>query len=430
MMVFWAIALLLMATAMVFLIPPLLQKTPKQELVGRDGINIMLHKDQMKELEADLESGDITQDQYDQARHDLERSLLQDVSPEARQKGAIVSTAMGSKSAIVIAVAVPLLAIALYNKLGAGEVGLDPKNASISMRAEGHQGTIEEQISQLQERIQTSPDDVDGWDMLARSYRYMKQYQAASDAFARAVALTGERDPRLLVDYADALAMASDHTLAGRPYDLVKKALTIQPDHRKALWLAATATYQAKDYQATLDYWEILLKQFPQGSDNYKQMLRNMGEVRELLGMPVDDIVAKLQAPTAASRAAISDNNATSVAASNIKISGTVSLDSTLSSRVSPSDTLFVFARASSGPRMPLAIIKAKVSDLPLNFTLDDSLAINPEMKLSNFSEVIVGVRVSKSGNAMPQSGDLKGSTSVIKVGSLDLKIIIDSAVP
>jgi cytochrome c-type biogenesis protein CcmH len=111
-------------------------------------------------------------------------------------------------------------------------------------------------------------------------------------------------------------------------------------------------------------------------------------------------------------------------------VAGTISLDPTLTGRVSPDDTVYVFARAAEGPRMPLAIIRKQVKDLPLTFSLDDSMAMNPNMKLSNFSEVVVGARISKTGNAMPQSGDLKGSSSVIKLGSRDLKIIIDSAVP
>ena len=207
--------------------------------------------------------------------------------------------------------------------------------------------------------------------------------------------------------------------------------MTIDPNLQKALWLAATATYQAQDYESTLNYWNTLLKQFPRGSDNYKQMLRNIAEVKQLLGQPIDDIVAELQAGeqapsvgTATAGAAMSGGSA------GASVSGVVSLDSSLQGRVSPTDTVFVFARAAQGPRMPLAIMKKQVSDLPITFNLDDSMAMRPEMKLSSFPEVIVGARISKSGNAMPQSGDLKGSSSVIKVGAQGLKIIIDSAVP
>jgi cytochrome c-type biogenesis protein CcmH len=212
--------------------------------------------------------------------------------------------------------------------------------------------------------------------------------------------------------------------MAGRPYDLVKKALEVDPDHQKSLWLAATATYQLKDYPATLKHYERLKLQFPKGSDNYKQMLRNIAEVKELMGQPIDDIVAELQEtpPTAAGGASA----ATGVASVN----GVVSLDSSLTGRVAPTDTVFVFARAASGPRMPLAILRKQVQDLPITFTLDDSMAMNPQMKLSAFPQVVVGARISKSGNAMPQSGDLKGNVGPVAVGASNLQILIDSAVP
>lgn len=428
MMVFGIVAALLILAALLFLIPPLINRDSKVDVIERNEINILLHKDQLKELEADLVSGVITQDQYEQAKEDLERSLLQDVVPEDAEKVSAISAATSSKSAIIVALLVPALSVFLYYKLGAGEAGLDPNKARVSVEAEGHQGTIEEQVRQLQDHLQTNPDDTDGWVTLARSYYFMKQYQAASDAFGRAVSMTSEKEPQLLADFADAMAMANGRSMMGTPYDLVKKALAINPDHQKALWLAATATYQSKDYETTLSYWNTLLKQFPEGSEQYTQMLRNIAEVKQLLGQPVDDIVAKLQAGSAPPAGTAGEGGA--AATEGASVAGTVSLDPALSSRVSPTDTVFVFARAAQGPRMPLAIIKKQVSDLPITFSLDDSGAMRPDMKISKFAEVVVGARISKTGNAMPQSGDLKGSSSVIKVGAQELKIIIDSAVP
>ena len=267
----------------------------------------------------------------------------------------------------------------------------------------------------------------------------MKKYQAASDTFARAVAVNKESDPQLLADYADALAMANGRNMSGKPYEVVKKALVIDPNNQKALWLAATATYQVKDYRTTLTYWETLLAQFPEGSENYTQMLKNIGEVKTLLGEELDpEFIAKVKTAEQAQVAGgsvsgevtLDPKTTTPTAGVNARVTGTVSLDSTLMGRVAPTDTVFVFARAASGPRMPLAIIRKQVSDLPLDFQLDDTMAMNPSMKLSKFPEVIVAARISKDGNAMPKSGDLKGSSSVIKVGSENLKIIIDSAVP
>lgn len=426
MMVFWLVAVLLIAAALLFLIPPLLQGGAKKKQLARDQINILLYKDQLAELDADLKNGAITQSQFDQAHSDLERGLLEDIKNEdtgAGSESKVSGAPGGNKTAIVVSLLVPVMAFALYNHLGGGAQALHPENVQTSMQVEGHQGTLEEQVRKLQDHLQANPDDVEGRVMLARSYYFLKQYRAASDAFARAVTLTGEQDANLLADYADALAMANGRNMAGQPYEIVKKALQVEPTHQKSLWLAATATYQAQDYKTTLQYWEKLIQQFPPGSENYVQMQRNIAEVQQLLGMPVDPQVAA----SLTSEASASEQPAKSGAAS---VSGIVQLDPSLQSKVSPTDTLFVFARAVSGPRMPLAIVRKQVSDLPLTFTLDDSSAMNPAMRISNFPQVVVGARISKSGNAMPQSGDLSGSTDPVAVGSSGLQITINNAVP
>jgi len=433
MVVFSTVAFLLVVAALLFLLPPLLQRQSTKSAVERKELNVLLYKDQLAELEADLKSEVITQDQFDQAHADLERSLLQDVAEnDGDDKPAL--TISGNIAAIFVAIAVPVVAIGLYAHLGEGKDGFNPENFRPGMTTEGHEGTLEQQVRKLQDHLQANPDDMEGWVMLARSYYFMKQYQAASDAFARTVAMTGESNPGLLADYADALAMASGRNMAGKPYELVKKALTIDPNHQKSLWLAATATYQAQDYKTTLEYWFTLRKQFPEGSDNYLQMTRNIAEVKQLLGMPLDEEVAIIQKAEAGASTAAASVGSTGAAGgatgAAAKVSGVVSLDPSLQGKISPSDTLFVFARAASGPRMPLAIIRTSVSDLPLEFTLDDSLAMNPQMKLSRFSQVVVGARVSKSGNAMPQSGDLSGQSDVVALGSEGLKIIINGVVP
>jgi len=431
MLVFSTVAILLIVAALLFLLPPLLQGGGSKNVIERKDLNILVYKDQMKELETDLRNGTITQDQFDQAQSDLERSLLQDVADEA---GVAEKKAdFGKYAAIVIAVVIPVVAVSMYSVLGEGERSFDPKNFRAGMTTQGHEGTLEEQIRKLQDHVQENPDDLEGRVMLARSYYFLKQYQAASDEFARTVSMTGEQNPGLLADYADALAMASGRSMAGKPYELVKKALSLDPNHQKSLWLAATATYQAKDYKTTLDYWNVLRKQFPENSDNYLQMTRNIAEVKQLLGMPVEEEVAimqkaqQAQAPVASAEAPASGAEG---ATGPAKVSGIVVLDNSLKDKVSPNDTLFVFARAAIGPRMPLAIIRTTVSELPLDFTLDDSLAMNPQMKLSRFKEVVVGARISKTGNAMPQSGDLSGMSDVVSLGTEGLTIRIDGVTP
>jgi len=428
MVVFSSVVFLLVVACLLFLIPPLFANRVKASAIARKDLNILLFKDQTAELENDLKNGTITEAQFQQAHADLERSLLQDVSGESEQEQQSQSN-IGKVSAIFITILIPVVAVGLYSHLGAGKMGFDPASARPGMNnTQGHQGTLEEQVRKLQDHLQKNPDDVEGWVMLARSYYFMKQYQAASDAFARTVSMTGEKDPNLLSDYADALAMSSGRSMAGKPYDLVKKALSIDGNNQKALWLAASATLENKDYKTSLDYWLKLRSQFEAGSENYVMMTRNIAEVKQIMGKPVDEEVAIIQQAQAnAESASAEQGSSVSTGAGNAKITGTVVLDSSLKSKVSAGDTLFVYARAANGPRMPLAIIRTTAADLPLNFTLDDSNAMNPQMSLSRFKDVVVTARISKTGNAMPQDGDLMGSTAVVQVGSEGLLIKIDN---
>jgi hypothetical protein len=187
--------------------------------------------------------------------------------------------------------------------------------------------------------------------------------------------------------------------------------------------LAGTAAYQVQDYASALQYWEKLITLFPEGTDGHTQMLRNIAEIKQLMGQELDpEMIAKLQGAQESAAAGNAD-------AANASVSGRVSLDPALANSVSPGDTVFIFARAANGPRMPLAILKKQVSDLPLDFVMDDSHAMNPQMKLSRFSDVVVSARISKSGNAMPQPGDLQGASTVVKVGAQGLNIVINQSV-
>jgi cytochrome c-type biogenesis protein CcmH len=403
MMVFWIVAVLLIAAALLFLLPPLIQKgqSDKDETTfNRDELNVTIFIDQLAELESDLSGGVLTQEQFETAKHDLERSFLQDSNSEVTEAGSQMDQVIGRSAAVVISVLIPIMAVTLYNTLGAGEAGLHPEDARPQVQAEGHEGTLEEQVRKLQDHLQQNPDDAEGWTMLARSYYFLKQYGPAAETFARASALQQDSNAELLADYADALAMANGRNMAGKPYELVKKALEIEPRFQKALWLAGTATYQSGNFEATLGYWKRLLEIFPKGSENYVQMQKNIGEIQQKMGLPVDAV------------------EQVASAASGPSISGIVHLDESLMLNAAVGDTLFVYARAATGPRMPLAIVRKTVKDLPLEFTLDDSMAMNPAMKLSSFQQVVVGARISKSGNAMPQPGDLQVVSQPMDVNS------------
>ena len=221
MIVFWIVAALLIAAALLFLLPPLAQKKSEKDHIRRKELNVLLFKDQVAELQADVNIGTITQEQFDQAKQDLERSLLEDVSGDESTESVSRFEKLGNKTAIAVAVIVPVAAITLYQYSGSGESGLRPEEAQIAQRTEGHEGTLEEQIRKLQEHLQTNPDDMEGWTMLARSYYFLKNYQAASETFGRVASMTNEADPNVLADYADALAMAQGRNMQGRTYELV-----------------------------------------------------------------------------------------------------------------------------------------------------------------------------------------------------------------
>ncbi|WP_455199313.1 c-type cytochrome biogenesis protein CcmI [Kaarinaea lacus] len=417
MMVFWIVAVLLIVAALLFLLPPLIQKGAGKDVLARDELNATIFKDQIEELDNDLAAGVLTQEQYDTARHDLQKSFIQEAAENKKEGLASQSDkVIGRSAAVVIGVVIPILAVSLYALLGSGKAGLNPDDARPQVQAEGHDGTLEEQVRKLQDHLQTNPDDLDSWVMLARSYYFMKQYGPASETFARVSSMLQDSNPDVLADYADALAMANGRNMAGRPYELVKKALAVQPFHQKALWLAGTASYQAQDFPTTLEYWKRLLKIFPKDSDNYQQMQRNIAEVQQRLGMPIDQEIVE---------------TAKSQSAGGPQVTGVVRLDDALALDASIDDTLFVFARAANGPRMPLAIVRKTVRDLPLEFTLDDSMAMNPAMKLSNFQEVVIGARISKSGNAMPQSGDMEGSFGPVNLNNASgIELIINKKRP
>jgi cytochrome c-type biogenesis protein CcmH len=308
-----------------------------------------------------------------------------------------------------------------------GHLGADPGaaaalsaqggNAEDAERAEALQ-KIAAMVDLLAERLKTRPDDAEGWQMLARSYAALDKHPQAVEAYRKAVQLRPD-DAALLADFAFAVAMTNNRSFAGEPTSLVERALKVDPKNPKALALAGTVAFDRKDYPGAVQYWERLA-QIETGDGQFVEQIRaSIAQARQLAGMPP----AALPAPSGAAASAAGSGPASA------QVSGTVTLAQSLKDRVVPDDTVFVFARAADGARMPLAIVRKRVKDLPLQFTLDDSMAMSPAAKLSSTSSVIVGARISKSGNAMPQSGDLQGLASAVAVGASGVKVEINDEV-
>jgi len=399
---------------------------------------------QLKELH---DSGALSAAQYESSRETLERRIIEKVMSGAGadtggKKAASSTSGMpradastGNQSRVSrgflasLVLGVVVMASAGYLWMGSpANLGTGPSagtavaDAVDSGQAAPHATGVDQiaaMVDKLAERMKSNPDDAEGWAMLARSYVVLGRQPEALAAYKKAVALRAD-DPVLLVDYADSLAMNNNRQLAGEPLKLIEKALKLDPRNVKGLALAGTAAFVAKDYAGATKYWEQVVAIGPADSVFVQQVQGGLAEARELGGLSTAK-ASPTQTPGAGSSAA--------AALSGKSVAGTVALSASLAKLASPDDTVFVFARAAGGRGMPLAILRKKVSDLPFQFVLDDSLSMSPAALLSGAGTVIVGARVSKSGNAMPQNGDLAGQSDPVSLGQSGLKIEIRDVV-
>jgi len=386
-------------------VPPLARRVARPSET-RDAVNAAVYRDQLRELGADLRAGTLAPDQYEKARLEIEARLIADVgtgdAPAESPRGA-------RGTALALGLAIPICALAVYLSVGNPSAVL-PQAAG---GANPHGMTVaqfEAGVARLAARLKDSPDDAEGWTMLARSYAVLGRFGEASEAYTKAAARM-PRDAQLLADYADALAMAQGRTLRGEPERILLRALAIDPDNVKALLLAGTAAFDRGDHPTAVRHWERALGLLPKESDMIQRVQASIAEARSLGGSAVGK--AQVARPAQAQGGG--------------RVSGVVKLAPELAGKVAPGDTVFIFARAVEGPRMPLAILRKRGSDLPAEFTLDDSMAMAPQMKLSAFPRVVIGARVSKSANATPSPGDLQGVSAPAKVGAKGVSVVIDT---
>ena len=426
MSIFLSIAGLMVAVALAWLLPTLLKRQRSVSATTEAASNLSILRDQLAELERDLARGTLSQADYQQARDDFDRRVLEELS-EPASRAAVAGS--GRRIALVLGLLMPLCAGLLYWQIGSLP-GLENGSAA------PHAGKVspeqvEAMVAKLAARLEQAPEDADGWALLGRSYMTMQRYDQAAKAYERATSLI-KNNADLYADYADALAMAQGRRIDGKPLKLVEEALRVDPNHWKALAIAGSAAFERKDYKAAIGYWEKLLARVGPETEFGRSVASNLDEARQLAGIAAP--VAKNGAPVATGNGISAATPAAKEsqkeqAAGGGRLSGTVKLSPALAGKAAPEDTVFIFARAVQGSRMPLAIVRRQVKDLPYSFVLDDSQAMSPEMKLSKFTEVVVSARISKAGNAVPQSGDLQGVSKAVKVGSKDITVVIDTAV-
>ncbi len=442
---FIIIAVVMLATALLCLLVPLLRRTRGPGL-AQGASNVEILRSQLAELDADVTNGTMTRENYEQAKRELEQRVLDDTRDEPGAKGTVAPLA-GAMTAAVLAGVLPVAAIVLYVVLGNYDA-FSPAAKATPASAESQHDLTPEKVSdmaaKLAARLEKEPDNGDGWLVLAHTYYAINKFPEAVAAYERAAKLIPD-NADLYADYADALG-ALNKGLEGKPEQLIARSLEINPKQWKALALAGTVAFNRKQYAKAVEYWERMKETVPANSDIARSIDSSIAEARELGGMkpaaaaapfafapstPAAGATAMAQAPAAAPAAAPAPKvTAAAPAGAAATVSGTVELSRTLAANASPNDAVFIFARAADGPKVPLAVIRKQVKDLPITFTLDDSMAMAPEMKLSKFPDVVVGARISKSGTAAPQSGDLEGLSKPVKTGAGGIAVIIDTARP
>ena len=390
-------ALGLLVLVLFFLLRPLLRSLQATS-ASRQALNAAIYREQLRELESDRDAGQLAPEAYAEAERELQRRLLAE-SEEAAAPSAPEPPA-GRKTALALLLILPLASAGLYLWLG------NPAALNPAASQQAATQNMEKMVEALAARLEKTPDDLQGWAMLARSYKALHRFDEAEKAFSR----LGEalhRDPDLLASYADLLA-ARANSLEGRPRQLVEQALKLDPEHSMSLSLAGTAAYQRQDFAQAVHYWRRLVKTLPPDSDEAKgvaAVVERLSREHKLGGPPKAPAEKTAGGP----------------------LRGRVELGKAV--KAAPSDTVFILARPAGGGGMPVAAKRITVADLPYEFTLDDSLAMMSGSKLSQAEKVVVEARISRSGDVKPQAGDWVGKSAPVRPDARGLVILIDQPV-
>ncbi|WP_114639041.1 c-type cytochrome biogenesis protein CcmI [Polynucleobacter necessarius] len=382
-------AFLLLVLVLVLLLRPLIFKR-NTEGVSRRQMNAVIYREELDKLAAEHAAGLMNSEEYEMSHAEMRQRLFQDVSEEDDR------SVMGSpkKTAIALCILISFFSCGLYFYLG-DALRVAQNNQERPVTQEG----VEKMVAQFAAKMEKDPSNLQGWAMLARSYRIMGRNADAAKAYGRAGSFV-DSDPELLAEFADVLASNANGSFAGKPLQLIGQALKLDPNNLLALWLSGTASFNDGDYKKAVQTWEKLAKQLPPNSDEARAIKGSIDQARSKSGI-------------------------TNPIASIKRISGTIEIAPNLQSKIRPGDTVMVIARQ-AGERMPIAVLKTTVTSFPMRFELDDALAMNPSMPLSQFEQLTVEARITKSGMAKPEVGDLISVVKTVKVGANSVRLLVD----
>jgi len=427
---FWALLLLMLLVAVVILIYPLLRARSSAAIAYKDS-NLGLYDDKLAELEADLGEGRIDHEQYQSARQEIDRELLLDIPTESRETASIHYASEARRQpglALMISVFLPMVALLVYMKLGM-HASTEEQHAQVQARAQaqaqtqqsGKAGSLEDMTRSLAQRLQQKGGSQEEWAMLGRAYKQLGQYMMSVKAFEQANKMAP--NAQLMIEQTESMALANNQRFTPEARALVIRALELEPDNLNVLWFAGVAEFQAGNYRNSIEHLSRLSDEAKKDPEVERSLRLYIDKARSQLIAAGEDIPTTDEIMGAST---VSSD----VAASGASVQVKVDVSSEVRSRFSAGDTVFVYAKAAAGPKMPLAAQRLTLAQLPATITLDDSMAMMEGMNMSSFGSVVISARVTTTGSAIAKAGDYIGQFNVEDVSITELvNIQIDTLV-
>ena len=423
-MLLWVSIALLTLAVTAALVRPLIAARPATAADDDLAARLAVFRDRRDEIDRERDAGRLTDTEAEQAIADLLAQMAEELPPEALTEAGSASTVDGHHEAprqnasprvrarsalatgLLLAILVPAIAVGVYRSVGSPEIALAQLDGSFERMIATPQAQFDALVNEIENRLRTNPEDGEAWAVLAEAYKMVGNHPAAIEAFEKAVGLLPPNS-RLLADYAESTALASGGDFSGRPTTLLEQALAANPDDAKAVALMGAARYRAGDLPAARRYLGQLLASLPEGSEDAAR---------------IGEVVARIDSEIAAA----GRGSGAGAPAAAVAISGRVEIAPGLTGDLPPQAVVYVTARAADGPRVPVAVLRAPASSLPLDFRLDDGNAMDPSRPLSGTGAVVVEARVSLSGSATRGAGDLIGEPAPARPGDTGVTLRID----
>ena len=447
--IFFLLSAVLVLLVLALLLPQLARRDEVSDGLDRRQINVAIAKTQLEDLQLRLQEGELNNNEFDLERQRLERDLADDIAlgAEAKQQSG------GQWMLWPVAALFPILAGYLYLTIGTPQAIVQatvPSGAQVQA-ADSQQPTPDMNVvvSRIQQRLAEQPDDARGWFMLGRAHMALGAFDDAVEAIRRSLQLNGD-DPEVLVRLADAIAMSQQGSMGGEPESLLTRALAMEPQNPQGLWLLGMAQSERGDHAAAISTWETLLPLLAGDARSSDEVRQLIARAQQQSGNVANSASAAVNAEVnatgnATGNAAVNkeagnagDTESATPAADGVQsqnaqgtqqLTVNVQLGDAIAQGLPASTPVFVYAKASNGPPMPLAVTRRTLGDIPFTVTLSDDDAMIPAMRLSQFAQIDVGARISRSGDAIARSGDFFGELSIQADTGEDVTIEITNEV-